>query len=165
MSAAQLDQAKDYPNFPEFVQYGIDLSLTDYRTIVVLQAIRNAGGFPIYPGPSQNNWGRTYGSKGSEHYAVGRLSTAGDVFPEKGKALRFWILAQGFEEIGGIGLYLDTKGIDGRPWIMAHYDLRVDRQPHRLLWVRDETGNYWYESHNPIQFWKGMQKIIARDVL
>ncbi len=159
MNAAQLNQAKDYPNFPELS--AIDLSLTDARTILTLQAIRTQGGFPIFPGLLQANWGRTRGSETSEHFAVGRLSTAGDVFPQRGHVMRFWTLCQGQELAGGIGLYLDTRR-NGQPWLMVHFDLRP--RP-RLMWVRDEAGNYWYDTINPIQFWGGIRTAIARDVL
>ncbi len=159
MNAAQLNQQKDYPNFPELS--AIDLSLTDARTILTLQAIRTQGGFPIFPGLQQSNWGRTWGSEKSEHFGVDRLSTAGDVFPARGHVMRFWTLCQEQAAVGGIGLYLDTRR-NGRPWLMVHLDLRP--RP-RMMWVRDEAGNYWSDNRNPIQFWGCVRSAIARDVL
>src|SRR6056297_816453 len=146
-SAADLTQRIDYPNFPELD--AIDLSLTDARTVITLQAMRSQGGFSIWPGLKQANWGRIYGSETSEHYAVGRLATACDVFPAKGKVIRFWSLCQEQAEVGGMGLYLDTKGPDGSPWMMTHFDLR---QKPRLMWVRN-GGEYWYDVSDPVKFW------------
>lgn len=162
MNAAQLNQKQDYPNFPEFAQYGIDLSLTDAETILTLQEIRNQGRFAIFPGQYQTNWGRTTGSETSEHYAVGRLATAGDVFPARGKALKFWLLAQDQEDVGGLGLYLDTKGPDGMLWLMVHFDLRPGP---REFWIRDVAGQYWIERLSPIQFWRNFRVAVQRDVL
>ena len=159
-SADYLCHRTEYPNFPEFERHGIDLSLSHARTILELQAIRNLGGFPIYPGGYQDNWGRRHGSSTSEHYAVGRLATAGDVFPVRGHALEFWWLALKRPRIGGLGLYADTDGLDGSPWVMVHFDLR-DRP--RLLWVRD-YHSYYYLHDDPRGFWRAFKKIIDLDI-
>ena len=62
MKASDLSQDQ-YQSFPEFARYGIDLSLTHADVVLTLQAIRAAGGFAIYPGPYQSNWGRSHGSE------------------------------------------------------------------------------------------------------
>ncbi len=156
MRASRLVHFLDYPNFPEFRARGIDLSLTHADVILYLQRMRNIAGFPIYPGPYQENWGRKYGSTDSEHYAVNRLSRAGDVFARRGKALDLWLIALSFNRIKGIGLYADTKGVDGTPWPMLHFDLREGA---RLEWVR-ENGFYYYPTSHPREFWRIMKKII-----
>ena len=160
-SADNLVFENDYPNFPEFARYGIDLSLTDSRTILVLQRARNIGRFSIFPGGYQDNWGRTGGSKTSEHYAVGRLSTAGDIFPARGKVLRLWIILQNIEWVGGLGLYLDVNGPDGQPWIMLHYDLRESKNE-RTFWIRD-AYKYTLLHLNPDKFWHLFKHVIERD--
>jgi len=156
MRASQLVHFLDYPNFPEFRARGIDLSLTHADVILYLQRMRNIAGFPIYPGPYQANWGRTYGSITSEHYAVHRLSRAGDVFGERGKALNLWLLFQSFEKIKGIGIYADTKGVDGTPWPMLHFDLR---DGYRVMWAHD-NDRYFYAHTCPREFWRVINKII-----
>ena len=160
MDAASLNFEKDYPSFPEFARYGIDLSLTHADVVLTLQAIRTAGGFAVYPGPHQSNWGRSYGSETSRHYAIDRLSDAGDVFPARGHALDFWLIAQEFLKVGALGLYLDTRGIDGQPWVMVHFDLReYDR---RVMWIRD--GDYVYLHNDPKAFWARLSRVAERDM-
>lgn len=159
-TANELDFSIHYPNFPEFARNGIDLSLSAAETILVLQALRTRGGFPIWPGPQQANWGRAYGRKTSEHFALGRNATAGDVFPARGSALKFWTLAQTFPQIGGLGLYLDTDGLDGKPWIMVHYDLRASPRRH---WIRNEWGAYIHRHDEPKEFWQLFKRTINKD--
>lgn len=158
-SADHLDFHREYPNFPEFQRHGIDLSLTHALTILELQAIRNKCGFPVYPGGYQSNWGRTYGSTTSEHYAVHRLATAGDVFPARGRVLCFWTHARNRLHVRGLGLYLDVNGPDGKPWVMVHFDLRDTH----LFWIRDNS-NYTFWPHDPVNFWRLFYLAIKRDI-
>lgn len=87
--------------------------------------------------PRQDAWIRLTGSKSSRHYCIGRLSDAGDVFPNCNHRLA-WLKACKMPEIGGIGIYYDVK-LDGRPKVMLHLDTR----PERVLWAR-VNGNYIY---------------------
>jgi hypothetical protein len=157
MKASELKQS-NYPNFPEFKKWGIDLSNVDAALILALQSIRTTYGIPITPSPLQDAWSRTTGSKTSRHYAVGRLSDAGDVFPEREKILDLWLQVQELDYIGGIGLYVDTKGPDGKPWPMMHIDLR----PNRLLWTSDvvyKERKYYYFKQD--YFWEIVGRITG----
>ncbi len=161
MNAAELKQSIHYPNFPEFEQFGIDLSLTEADLILALQKVRNLSGIPITPSPLQGAWSRTSGSETSRHYAVNRKSDAGDVFPRRGRGTEVWLTAQQVPEINGFGLYLDKRGTDGKPWIMFHLDLRT--RPRRF-WVTDKLGNYWTLLNNPVQFKRTLAEILTIDL-
>lgn len=158
MKASQL-KPEDYPNFPEFARYNTPLHLLDRNIVLTLQSLRTRSGIPIHPSPHPEAWARTSGNVSSRHYAVGRLSDAGDVFPARGKAMELWLVAQQYERIGGLGLYSDTTGIDGFPWIMMHLDLRPST---RTFWVR-ENGRYWYLHFEPREFWRAIGAIISRE--
>jgi len=156
MKASELKQS-DYPNFPEFKKWGIDLSDIDAALITTLQSVRTTYGSPITPSPLQEGWSRMNGSKTSRHYAVGRLSDAGDIFPDRDRVLDLWLQIQQRGDIGGIGLYVDTNGVDGKPWPMIHIDLRLDR----LLWTSDILrGKRKYHYFPSEGFWDVVERII-----
>ncbi len=168
LAADRLDPRIDYPNFPEFERCGIDLGLVRAELILTLQHLRTCSGIPLTPSPVSGAWGRLEGSATSRHWAVGRLSDAGDIFPAKGRTLDCWLAAQGMGDIGGIGLYVDTRGPDGTPWPMMHIDLR----PGRLLWTserRDAQRVYYYHTYpdghtyqaaQGPDFWRVVDRII-----
>lgn len=90
----------------------------------------------------------------SRHSVEGaRLSDATDVFIKPEHLWDAWLAAQQVPEIGGIGLYLDTK-----PTTMMHIDCR----PVRLLWVRVK-GVYTYYHNDPIGFFKALAKSRDND--
>jgi hypothetical protein len=120
--------------FPEGV-----LEHVDARLIQRLDEFRDRLGQPIYPSPLAAGWYRTTGSTGSRHYAVGRISDAGDIFP-RGNAVNAVLVALRQRCWGGIGIYFDTHGPDGTPWPMLHLDLRPGQQ---VLWMR-QAGRYVY---------------------
>jgi len=144
MNASTLDPSA-YHSFPEFAEYGIPLDLVSASLLVTLQRIRDKTGIPIIPSPVHAGWARTNGSETSRHYAVGRLSDAGDIFPDRGRFLELYLHLQQVSDIGGIGIYADTNGPDGEPWPMIHFDLRpVDL---RVFWARD--GQYYSLAKDP----------------
>ena len=139
----------DYPNFPELKK--IDLSKVDAALIHQLQFLRKRSGVPLIPSPAHGAWSRTWGSHGSRHYAVDRLSDAGDLFPERDRLMEVWLYAVQMQEFGGIGLYFDTKGPDGKLWPMIHLDLR----PGRLFWACHlDDGVRRYEYFPAGRFWE-----------
>ena len=140
MRASELDPATDYPSFPEFKKYGTPMDLIDADLILVLQRLRAMSGIPIIPSPDTEGWARTRGDHDSRHYAVDRLSDAGDIFPSRGRCLDLFLRAQQMQEIGGIGIYSDTRGPDGNPWPMIHIDLRPYYRK-RTIWAR--SGAVW----------------------
>ena len=150
---------EDYPSFPEFRSYQIPLTLVSAELILVLQQLRTDSGIPIIPSPVHAGWARIDGSPDSRHYAVGRLSDAGDIFPARGRAFDCWLLAQEISRIGALGLYGDTRGPDGRPWTMMHIDLRP--RP-RLFWIR-EDGKYYYLHRDPVSYWRAFKYLVNRE--
>ena len=148
------------PYFPEFEAFGIDLDRIDKRLIDALVDVRCLSGIPIIPSPVIAGWYRNSGSETSRHYAVGRLSDAGDIFPARGRTLDLWLTVLSHSDINGIGLYTDTNGPDGRPWIMMHIDLRPGN---RVLWIRDE-GKYYSINRNKKAFWDAFKKVIDKDI-
>jgi hypothetical protein len=154
--ASELIREIDYPNFPEFARFQIPLDLIAAKLVCELQLLRKAAGIPITPSPVVAGWARTDGSTKSRHYAVGRLSDAGDIFPARGRVLDCWVTAQGREAWQGLGLYADTTGPDGRPWPMMHLDLRSGP---RLFWVRENKKDYYYLHSDPKNFWRVVRRI------
>ena len=59
-------------------------------------------------------------AKTSQHYAVGRKSKAADVFCEGVPIANFYTLLS-LNLFNGIGIYLDTSGVDGKLWVMFHH--------------------------------------------
>lgn len=118
--------------FPEGV-----LANLDAEFIRTLSKFRDNLGSELYPSPLPDGWVRTKGSKGSQHYAVGRLSTAGDVFLSESQDPRtaFTRACQYFK---GVGIYYDTI-YEGKPRIMLHIDTRDTA----TTWCRHK-GNYIY---------------------
>ncbi len=137
MQASKLDFGLvDHFSASEFP--GDALDHVEEDLIFALSEFRERLGAQVIPSPVVAGWYRMSGSPISRHYAVKRLSDAGDVFPQCDirKAL---LVAMGCDFFGGIGIYLDTTGPSGKPEAMMHVDLR----PGRLVWLRYE-GKYIY---------------------
>ncbi|MCV6590780.1 MAG: hypothetical protein OIF57_17415 [Marinobacterium sp.] len=135
---------------------GDALAHVDSELVLALDAFRDRLGHGVVPSPVVGGWYRLDGSKTSRHYAVGRLSDAGDVFPrcDIRKAL---MVAQGCDWFGGIGVYLDTTGPSGKPEPMLHLDLR----PGRVVWLRYE-GRYIYplrSAEELSEFWQQLSEV------
>jgi hypothetical protein len=80
----------------------------------------------IWPSPVSGATARFDGSKTSQHYVditKNIYSKALDVFPE-GYPIDVYNHALSLRLFNGIGIYLDTKGPDGLPWVMFHFDMR-----------------------------------------
>ena len=155
MSAHELNFMRDYPSFPEFKNNGFDMSKIDKKLILKLQKKRNSTDIPIIPSPLRDGWYRLSGSSASRHYAVNRRSDAGDLFVKRGCIIDFWLDCVKDSEIGGIGLYFDTTGPDGKFWPMIHIDLRQNK----TLWVR-KNKKYIYSG--PC-FWDCVKEVIEYD--
>lgn len=124
------------PNFSESEFDHIDLSRMNENLFIELQNYRDMLGKRIYPSPLQDAWHRESGSTTSRHYAIDRLSDAGDVFPDC-HILEAFVTALRCK-FGGIGVYLDTH-YQGKPWPMLHLDMRpVDQQ---AIWLREKVLN------------------------
>ncbi len=106
-----------------------------------LQQFRVLLGRKIQPTTQKGGWYRLQDTtRTSRHYAVGRKSDAGDVFPE-GSIVTAWRVAVSMSVWGGIGIYFDTKW-NGVLRPMLHLDMRpLSKQlPSPLWWCRDDDG-------------------------
>lgn len=119
----------------------------------------------IYPSPVKGALARfdPLGKK-SQHYVDlerGRLSKAVDFFPT-GMAISMYHVLMAGGKFQGIGIYLDSTGPDGEPWVMFHADIREVgfRQHVPLLWFaeKDEKDEwkYRYPQMDP-QYWELFQ--------
>ena len=110
------------------------LDSVDSKLIHTLDAFRKLLGAIVTPSPVAEGWVRKSGSKSSQHYAVDRLSLAGDVFPNCDIFYAALIAVQaGFT---GVGIYFDTK-LNGNPKPMLHVDMRDGPL---VMWVRDKSS-------------------------
>ena len=106
-----------------------EINLTDQRLFWTLDAYREDLGYIIHPSKAKGALARKYGDSKSRHYAIGKLSTAIDFFPDC-SPLQAWICA--LHHFAGVGVYFDTH-YKNRKWIMLHGDLRTGQR----LWRRD----------------------------
>ena len=161
MKASHLTLNSDFPHFPELIDYDIPLELIDSRVITTLQQMRYALGHPIHPSPLRDAWARLDGKPTSQHYAVGRLSKAGDIFPARGRLMACWLVAQQITDVRGLGLYSDTNGPDGDPWPMMHFDLRNVK---RVFWVREGGQYFTLNGVEDRDFWRVVRQLIRLDM-
>ncbi len=144
--------------FPEFEQFEIDLNFMDATFIKNLHHFRYLTGIPMTPSPVIEGWYRKEHTT-SRHSAYGRLSDAGDLFPKRGMAFKTFFYALSMSWFGGIGLYIDTKGPDGKDWPMIHLDLR----PHlsKTIWIRSDKKYFYFPSD---EFMTIMKEIIKGEI-
>lgn len=136
----------EYSFFPELSKF--DLSKMDAEFILTLQHFRINYKIPMTPSPLERAWYREEPEdKYSRHYAVDRLSDAGDLFPKLKKAYTCWNHAIRCGLFNGIGLYLDTH-FHNKPWPMLHLDTRPGD---KVIWFRDEGVYYPYEDRENFQ--------------
>ncbi len=140
---------REYKNFHDIPKLALPLLNADF--IRKLQKFRTNINAPIYANPNISGWVREYGNPKSRHYAVDRLSDAGDVFTEKWFTLHLWYAAIQNPDFNGIGLYLDTK-FRGKPHPMIHLDTRpLKKKYHKVMWIRENLheGTYYHNLHHP----------------
>lgn len=110
--------------------------------LMTLDRSREVLGESVHISPVKGSVARFGGSQTSQHY-VGtkegghtiRLSTAADIFVEGVPFLNFTVLQQS-GLFSGIGIYLDTTGPDGKPWVMFHLDTRKSHSvSDPLVWI------------------------------
>jgi len=106
-----------------------------------LDTSRALVGKRMYPSPVIGSFARFGGSKTSQHYIgedpsnIVRKTTAVDMFIE-GVPMENFVILQRLSLFNGIGVYLDTTGPDGLPWVMFHLDVREmgHKGPQFLTW-------------------------------
>ena len=147
MTANQvIDQIKEF-NKNEFLPG--KLELTDANVLLNLRKLRLDWGQPIHPSRHDHGLARTNPQfKNSQHYAVGRLSTAIDFFPT-GNVIAFWEMCKQYSFIGGLGIYFDTNRSNLQPGPMIHIDLR----PNRILWVRIYRKYIYLNNQTSLSDW------------
>ena len=96
--------------------------------IYTLDQFRSLLGERIFPSTAPGAFVRFSGSETSQHYVGSednpiRKTTAIDFFAEGIPVEIFSGLLNQFF-VKGIGIYLDTTGVDGKPWVMFHMDIR-----------------------------------------
>ena len=104
-----------------------EILFTDPRVFLTLNKYAKRLGHAVYPSTAKGALARMYGDPNSRHYAIGRVSTAVDFFPDA-EACEAWTLALSYFK--GVGVYFDTHRKDKR-MLMLHGDLR-------------NTATYWY---------------------
>lgn len=117
----------------------------------------------IYPSPVKGALARFTGRTTTQHYAVNRLSKACDVFCE-GPPIQNFTTILSLNKFMGMGIYIDTTGPDGLPWIMFHLDIRTDGFAPNipLIWIaekvwssteRKRVTKYRHPQYKP-EYWK-----------
>ena len=119
-----------------------ELSLLSFKQIELADRVRDHLGVKMTPSPVDGAFARTYGSKGSQHYAGdGKLANAGDYFIPSLTPKQLMVkLFNMKDKPRGIGIYLDTQ-LGGEKCTMLHIDSR--EKP--LFWIRDEDGYHYDE--------------------
>lgn len=129
--------------------------------IYTLNQFRTRLGERIFPSPAEGAFVRFTGSKTSQHY-VGpkdqpiRKSTAIDFFAE-GTPIEIYSALLNQFLVKGIGVYLDTTGIDGKPWVMFHMDIREKGfKSFPLIWFckKENGNNKYYYPQSQAEHWK-----------
>lgn len=120
--------------------------------------LRKLLGTKMRPSPVPGALARLHGKETSQHYAIGRKSTASDEFIE-GIPFEIYSKILYSNLFTGIGIYLDTNGVDGMPWIMFHLDIRKRDYP--FIWIVKKMYNtkkqiigdkYYYPEYDP-KYW------------
>ena len=147
---------------PEFSPDEWPDNITDQMSPILfhkgLFPLRQLSGIKMYPSQLPAAHVRAEGQ--SRHSTRGgtRLSDATDMHVDSvQQMLRVLTHAQRIEDIGGIGIYWNTK----RP--MFHIDMR----PQRILWHRTKEGNYIYLSDSSttseaVRFYHSLANEIER---
>ena len=141
----------EFSENPKFAEPKLIYSLSQAREILSEK---------FFPSRATGALARFSGSSSSQHYSVSQLSRACDVFIE-GKPIQNYLCLLSTGLFNGIGIYLDTSGNDGRPWIMFHLDIRrIGFKPNiPFVWFSTRTHNknhYFYPQVKP-EYWKLLQ--------
>jgi hypothetical protein len=125
------------------------------KLIERLDEFRDMLGRRVYPSPVKGSLARyKEGSTTSRHYADDtKKSRAIDFFPE-GVPVDVLMVLLYCGLFNGIGIYLNGKGFDGKPWVRFHVDTRkkgIKNVP--LIWIVDDIGTYHFPQTHP-GFWK-----------
>ena len=133
----------------------------DHELIYALSDIRQFTQRKLRPSKASGALARFEGSITSQHYvgSMGypeRKSTASDIFCE-GIPFSTYSSIIASRLFKGVGVYLDTYGPDGLPWVMFHVDIRPRgfNQNSPLIWIVEKSEGknvYKYPQAEP-QYW------------
>ncbi len=121
-----------------------DVGLVTPMLFFTLDLYRGLLGHGVIPSRAKGALARVDGSKGSRHYAVGRLSDAVDVYVNC-PIFKAWTIALQSQLFGGVGVYFD-KHYNGQPRPMLHLDLRPSLST--FIWFTNEKGKYFYRGRD-----------------
>ena len=151
-----------------------DADNLDVNVILGLDSLRSQLKERIHVSNVKGAVARYGGSQTSQHYvgvdsfSIVRKSTAVDVFIEGIPFLNAIGIIKA-ELFTGIGIYVNTTGMDGEPWLMFHLDQRKDRSvTDPLVWIAnkvyDSTKKKWVTKYHYPQrdasLWSLLQKPI-----
>lgn len=124
-----------------------DIALAEPELFDRLDRLREYLNYPIYPSPVSGALARTdLGARSSQHYAVGRKSTAIDFFTDAEPFEAFVkICKSGL--FPRVGIYFDTF-FRHKKWVMFHVDLKDQN----LMWFRNDK-QYTYSTANRFYFY------------
>jgi len=114
----------------------------------------------IKPSPVSGALARFDGGDSEHVVKDNKKSSALDIFQE-GIPIENFTLLFSLRLFNGVGIYLDTAGPDGRPWIMFHIDLRHVGYDYGipLIWIavkRHGETKYRYPQYES-KYWKLLQ--------
>lgn len=127
----------------------------EQEVVLALDAYRKRLGKRIFPSKAPGAVARFDGSKTSQHYAVGRRSSAIDFFCEGVPISNLFTLVE-MKVFTRIGVYLDTNGNDGLPWVMFHADLKPPTPGMSTMWITEKVGgkNKYRYPQKLQEYWK-----------
>ena len=136
-------------------------SFAEPELIYSLNTLRTLTGKAIYPSPVKGALARFNGNVNTQHYAINRLSTACDIFCAGTPIINF-ITILGSKLFSGIGIYLSTTGIDGKPWVMFHLDIRKNTGKPIIWFVKkvvtdNGVSNLYCYPHRDLKYWSLFQ--------
>ncbi|MCP3683310.1 MAG: hypothetical protein GY861_11530 [bacterium] len=138
----------------EFAEPSLIYSLSDVRKLTDNR---------MFPSPVEGSLARQGGTSQHSITENKKKSKASDVFMEGVPIYNYsLILASG--RFNGIGIYIDTTGPDGLPWVMFHLDIRSRGFRTNVPWVwivkkeydnttEEIVNNYMYPQKDP-QLWR-----------
>ena len=137
----------EMPNF-KFTEFSEDPDEHAHPYLLeAIQRYRTLLGKPFHPSPAPGALARfELDDIYSEHYALGQMSKALDVFPDC-DIFKAFMIAIRSGLFNGAGVYFDTH-YKGAYKPMLHLDLRFDK----LMWFRS-GGVYTYDT-DPDFYWK-----------
>ncbi len=123
----------------------------DERVIWAITRLRLLTGQRMTPSPAPGAIARTWKTK-SQHYSIGRISTAVDLFILEGTLQTVYEAALKLPEIGGFGAYPEWKPHHG-----VHIDIRPRKGRLHTWMAENKEGEQIYSALN----WERVEALTA----